>query len=371
MKKIDWVSLGYIGGYHLAILFALPLYLSFQNPSSGLIIALVLLTFACGIGITAGYHRCFSHPTYKAHPSVEAVLLFFGTLATQGSALRWAYDHRLHHAHVDEEKDPYSITKGFWHAHVLWLFTKRAQIEEKVVSDLTRNRLIRLQHQHYVPILIFLNVLMVALFGWIFQDFFGAFVFCYLLRTFIVHHSTWFINSLAHTWGAQNFSKEHSAVDNFLVSLLTFGEGYHNYHHTFANDYRNGIHWYHYDPTKWLIYFLSKLGLAHNLRRMNNDKIQVQMIIEHKNELIKNLTQSLISSKEELVEKVHVQADALMKTLEDFIQKGKKYHELQKDFTDLKKHLKKEIRILKDRLQYEWKNWNNLSNYIHKLKKLA
>ncbi len=371
MKEIDWISLPYIAVYHIAILIALPIYLASHTPSSGLLLATTALIFACGIGITAGYHRCFSHPTYKTHPVIEAILVFFGTLATQGSVLRWAYDHRLHHAHVDEEGDPYSITKGFWHAHVLWLFRKRPPIEDKVVSDLLRNPILRFQHAHYVTLLIGFNVLMVAIFGSFFQDWFGALVFCYLLRTFIVHHSTWFINSLAHTWGTQNFSKEHSAVDNFLVSILTFGEGYHNYHHTFANDYRNGIHWYHYDPTKWLIYILSKMGLASHLRRMNNEKIQFQMIIEHKKELLKNLAQSLVASKEELVEKVHVQAESLIKTLDDFIQKGNSYRELKQDFSDLKKHLKKEIRILKDRLQYEWKNWDNLSDYIYKLKKLA
>jgi len=371
MKKIDWVTLGYIGGYHLLLLICLPAYLYFFTPSIGLILSMIGMVFLCGIGITAGYHRCFSHPCYKAHPAVEAILLFFGNLATQGSALRWSYEHRVHHAFVDQEEDPYSVAKGFWHAHILWLFKIRPDIDTKVVSDLMRNPLILFQHRYYVILLTVQQILVTLFFGWLFNDYVGSIVFCFLLRSFLSHHTTWFINSLAHTWGEQNFSKEHSAVDNFIISLLTYGEGYHNYHHTFANDYRNGIRWYHYDPTKWLIYILSKIGLAYNLRRMNFEKIQFQLIIEHKKELLKNLTQSLVASKEELIDRVHKQADSLTKTLEDFIQKGKKYKELKKDFKDLKVHLKKEIRLLKGQLQYEWKNWDNLSDYIHKLKKLA
>lgn len=371
MKKLDWVTLGYIGGYHLGLAFFLPLYLYFYTPSLFLILSMVGLVFACGIGITAGYHRCFSHPTYKAHPIIETILLFFGNLATQGSALRWAYEHRMHHAHVDSDEDPYSITKGFWHAHVLWLFKVRPEIDEKVISDLKRNPLVVFQHKHYILLLILQQILTILFFGWLSQDLFGSFVFCYLFRSFLSHHTTWFINSLAHSWGEQNFSKEHSAVDNFIISLLTYGEGYHNYHHTFANDYRNGIKWYHYDPTKWLIYVLSKLGLASNLRRMNSEKIQFQLILEHKKELLKNLKQSLYDSKEDLIDRVHKQADALTKTLEDFIQKGKRYKEIGRDLKEMKNHLKQEIRALKKRLKFEWRNWDNLSDYIHKLKKLA
>ncbi|NBU62538.1 MAG: acyl-CoA desaturase [Chlamydiae bacterium] len=371
MKKIDWVTLGYIGSYHLCLALFLPLYLYFHSPSLFLIFSMLGLVFACGIGITAGYHRCFSHPTYKAHPIIEAILLFFGNLATQGSALRWAYEHRMHHAHVDSDEDPYSITKGFWHAHMLWLFRLRPAIDDKVVADLKRNSMLVFQHKYYVGLLIVQQVLTVLFFGWVSADLFGAFVFCYLLRSFLTHHTTWFINSLAHSWGEQNFSKEHSAVDNFIISLLTYGEGYHNYHHTFANDYRNGIKWYHYDPTKWLIFLFSKVGLAYNLRRMNNDKIQFQLILEHKKELLKNLKQSLNESREDLIERVHKQADALTKTLEDFIQKGNRYKELGKDLKEIKNHLKQEIRALKSRLKFEWRNWDNLSDYIHKLKKLA
>ncbi len=371
MKKIDWVSLGYIASYHFCLAIFLPLYFFYFSPSKTLIFSMIGLVFACGIGITAGYHRCFSHPAYKAHPLVESILLFFGNLATQGSALRWSYEHRLHHAHVDTDEDPYSIAKGFWHAHILWLFKARPPIDDRIVSDLKRNPLIRFQNDHYVPLLIIQHVLVVLFFGWLTNDYFGSFVFCYLLRSFLSHHTTWFINSLAHTWGEKNFSKEHSAVDNFIISLLTYGEGYHNYHHTFSNDYRNGIKWYHYDPTKWLIFILSKLGLASNLRRMNFEKIQFQLILEHKKELVKKLTQSFLDSKEDLIERVHRQADALTTTLEDFIQKGKLYKEIGKDLKEIKNHLKLEIKAVKDQLKFEWRNWDNLSNYIHKLKKPA
>ncbi len=221
MKKIDWATLLYIGGYHACLILLLPLYLYFHTPSPFLVLSMVGLVFACGIGITAGYHRCFAHPTYKAHPLIEMILLFFGNLATQGSALRWAYEHRLHHAHVDTDEDPYAITKGFWHAHVLWLFSARPEIDDKIVSDLKRNPTIVFQDKYYVFLLILQHILVILFFGWLSSDLFGSLVFCFLVRSFLSHHTTWFINSLAHTWGEQNFSKEHSAVDNFIISLLT------------------------------------------------------------------------------------------------------------------------------------------------------
>jgi len=111
--------------------------------------------------------------------------------------------------------------------------------------------------------------------------------------------------------------------------------------------------------------------LAYNLRRMNNDKIQFLLILEHKKELLKNLKQSLYDSKDDLIERVHKQADALTKTLEDFIQKGNRYKEIGRDLKERKNQLKQDIRALKSRLKFEWRNWDNLSDYIHKLKKLA
>lgn len=137
----------FIVGYHLALCIGLPFYFVHHHPSWGICVMTAVLVYASGLSVTAGYHRLYSHSTYKTNRFVEAVLLFFSTVATQGSALKWASDHRKHHAYVDSDRDPYSIKKGFLYAHFLWLFEKAEPIDPKVVADLLKNRLIRFQHR--------------------------------------------------------------------------------------------------------------------------------------------------------------------------------------------------------------------------------
>ena len=203
-------------------------------------------------------------------------------MSCQGSVLRWAFDHRNHHAFVDTDDDPYSIKKGFWYAHFLWLMVNPKPIEPKTVPDLMRNKMVAFQHRYYPYLMVLSNALVFLFCGWMLNDFWGAFFLVTWMRIFLLHHFTWFINSLAHTWGDKPFCQEQSAVNNFIISLLTFGEGYHNFHHTFANDYRNGIRWYHFDPTKWMIWTLAKLRLASDLKRMDAYTIKKRMVIEEK-----------------------------------------------------------------------------------------
>ena len=172
-----------------------------------MLIAMGSLIFMCGTGISAGYHRFYAHKAYKLNKAVEVVILFFGTLAAQNSVLKWCHDHRNHHMHLDTEKDPYSIKKGFWHAHILWIMKKDKDFDPKVVSDLMRNKLVVFQHDHYLALMAFTNALTIVFFGGLFNDYFGAFVLVFLMRLFIAHHSTFFINSLAHVWGSKQYSR--------------------------------------------------------------------------------------------------------------------------------------------------------------------
>ena len=270
----------FVLGYHIVLLFMLPLYFYYCSASWAMWVTSIVLYFATGMSITGGYHRFYSHQTYKAHPLVEGLLLFFGSMACQGSALRWSYEHRIHHAYVDTDRDPYSIKKGFWFAHIFWIFQHPAPIENKVVSDLMRNRLVMFQHKYYPYLMFSTNIMAFLLVGWLLNDYLGAFVVSWWLRLFALHHSTWFINSLAHTWGARTFSSEQTAVDNFVISLLTFGEGYHNYHHEFQHDYRNGVKPWQIDPTKWIIWILSRVGLVSKLRRVPTEKIVLAELAE-------------------------------------------------------------------------------------------
>lgn len=363
-KKICWPVFLFIVGYHLFLLITLPIYFLSHTPSGGLIALTLGLVFISGIAITAGYHRLYSHTTYKVHPVVEGILLFFASLATQGSALRWCYDHRLHHAFVDQDKDPYTVKKGFWHAHILWMFTKSDPIDPKVVADLWRKKTLQFQHKYYAYCMVFANASVFLASGWLLGDYWGAFLFTWWVRLFLLHHTTWCINSLAHYWGSQNYSQEHSAVDNYLISLLTYGEGYHNYHHTFSHDYRNGIRWYHFDPAKWMIWTLHKLGLAHDLKRVNNFRIAREMIREHKDLLIEKLKNSYTARRENLEGVVLDLSEGLSTKLNQMQKLLEQYKDIPKQEA---KKLVVEIRMTKKELKMRWKAWNTLLRLIDRV----
>lgn len=327
----------------------------------------MVLLYLTGLSVTAGYHRLYSHSTYKIHPVVESILLFFSTMATQGSALRWAYDHRLHHAFVDTDRDPYSIKKGFWYAHFLWLLEKPKEIEDRTVADLLKRPLIRFQHRFYVPLMLVSNGLVSLFFGWCLGDYLGAFLFVWVVRLFFLHHFTWFINSLAHTWGSRIFCQELSAVDNYLISLVTFGEGYHNYHHTFSSDYRNGIRWYHFDPTKWLIWTLSKLGLASQLRKNQTHLIENRLIREHKQLLLDTIQSSFSDHKRKWEEKVTLLTESMLDKLQQFKQAKEDYLRLKRSKETEKKTLSeisRQLKTIKNGLKAEYKHCKILSHQI-------
>ncbi len=312
------------------------------------------------MSVTAGYHRLYSHTTYKVHPAVEVVILFFATMATQGSALRWSYDHRCHHAFLDSDRDPYSIKKGFWYAHFLWMFEKPKAIEPHVVADLLKNPLLRFQHRFYPYLMFGTNLLTTLFIGWCLNDYLGAFLFTWLTRQFFLHHFTWFINSLAHTWGAHTFCQEISAVDNYLLSLFTWGEGYHNYHHKFAYDYRNGIRWYHFDPTKWLIWTLHKCSLAYQLKRVNPYLIEQKLLMDRKQLLLEKVRNSLDVQKEEWEAKITDLIDSVLAKLKQVRELREHYHELKKqkgEKKDVLGPLKAQIRDLNKSLKQEYRNW--------------
>jgi stearoyl-CoA desaturase (Delta-9 desaturase) len=366
-SNFNWIPGLFILGYHFFLLAALPLYFLHHAPSWGMMLVTAVLVYVTGLSVTAGYHRFYSHTTFKMNPVVEAVFLFFATMATQGSALRWTYDHRIHHAFVDTDKDPYSIKKGFWYAHFLWLFEKPQEIENKVVADLLKKPLLRFQHRFYGSLMLGTNLLVTLFIGWCFHDYWGAFLFAWLVRTFFLHHFTWFINSLAHTWGARTFSQELSAADNYLISFFTFGEGYHNYHHTFAYDYRNGIRWYHFDPTKWLIWTLSKLGLVYNLKKNAHYFIEEKILLERKQLLIEKIHSSFNEYKEAWEEKITKLTENVLVQIRQAKQLSEHYRKLKEKKGEKKEYLKdlrRELKDLKKNLKKEGQHWMVLSKHI-------
>ncbi|MGZ3634302.1 MAG: fatty acid desaturase, partial [Parachlamydiaceae bacterium] len=146
-KQINWGTAIFLISYQVILFLTLPFYFYYCTPHTGTLISAFVLLWLTGLSITAGYHRYFAHRSYKAHPIVEAILVFFGTMAVQASVIRWSFEHRLHHAFVDTDKDPYSIKKGFWYAHFLWMMEKLQPIDPKIVPDLLKNKLLAFQHR--------------------------------------------------------------------------------------------------------------------------------------------------------------------------------------------------------------------------------
>jgi stearoyl-CoA desaturase (delta-9 desaturase) len=275
LKNIDLVNLLFLLLTPLASLVAVVGWLYFDGFSFGPALLGLIFYFLTGFSITAGYHRLFAHKAYDANPIVKFLFLVFGAAAFQNSVLKWGADHRLHHTKVDSEDDPYSIQEGFFYAHMGWVILKKnSDIKEKYARDFLQDKLVMWQHRYYLIISIFAGLILPGLLGaWIFHSWLGGFAVAGLARVVFVHHCTFFINSLCHCIGTTPYTDTNSARDSWIMAFFTFGEGYHNFHHFFQADYRNGIRWYQFDPTKWLIRLLQVLGLAYRLKLTSQEKI--------------------------------------------------------------------------------------------------
>lgn len=288
-QKINWYNTVFLLGTLLVTLTAVPAYVWHYGLSwfhLGMFVMFFILT---GLSITLGYHRLFSHHAFQAAWPVRLLTLIFGAAAFENSALTWCDDHRRHHKHTDHEEDPYDISKGFFHAHMGWIMFKLGEPANfATVPDLERDPLVRWQHRNYVLVGVLAGFVLPAVIGWFWgggEAALGAFLIAGVARTVFVHHSTFFINSLCHTLGNQPYSDRCSARDSWFMAFFTFGEGYHNFHHAFQHDYRNGVKAWQFDPTKWTIWLLAKIGLASQLRRVPEERIRHAEITEQQRQL--------------------------------------------------------------------------------------
>lgn len=265
---IDWSNLIFLLAVHVLAVGGFAAYLWWHGITLAAAVIGIVWTVVTIFSISAGYHRLFSHRTYEAHPLFRLFLLAFGAGSFQNSVLLWAAQHRRHHARTDTDLDPYNARRGFWYSHVGWVveITDPA-ITETQVPDLEADPLIRWQHKHYVGIGIAMGLVAPMLLGWAFGDIWGGLVVGGLVRLVVVYQATFAVNSLSHTFGVQPYSDRNTSRDSLLGALVTMGEGYHNFHHTFPADYRNGVRMHHFDPTKWVVYMLSLVGVTRKLRR--------------------------------------------------------------------------------------------------------
>ncbi|KAJ6609376.1 hypothetical protein B0H10DRAFT_1813934 [Mycena sp. CBHHK59/15] len=251
-------------------------------PTATLVLALLVWQLA-DFGITIGYHRLYSHRAFRAKFAVRVVLAALGSAGFQGSIKLWiprCLRHRLHHRFTDDPThDPYAATRGLFYSHMGWIFYKPTYERMELVDreDLDSDPVVRFQHKHYVPLAFFFGFVLPTLLGALWGDPTGAFVWGGLVARLAIWHCTFLVNSLAHWDGLQPYSDEDTSRGTFLLALLTGGEGSHNFHHSFPHDFQSGPHPWNWDPSKWIILALARLGLVTGLRRARETDLKAAM----------------------------------------------------------------------------------------------
>ncbi|KAL6707366.1 stearoyl-CoA 9-desaturase [Coniothyrium glycines] len=275
-KKINWLNTTLV-----VLIPLLGIYLAWSTPLTlPTFLWSIVYYFATAFGITGGYHRLWSHRCYSARLPLRLVLAFTGAGAIQGSIRWWSANHRAHHRWTDTMKDPYSVMRGLVFSHIGWMVLNNdPKVKGRTdVSDLDNDPVVVFQHKHYGKCLLvaaWVFPTVVAGLGW--GDWWGGLVYAGIMRACFVQQATFCVNSLAHWIGEQPFDDRRSPRDHVLTALVTMGEGYHNFHHEFPSDYRNAINWYQYDPTKWLIWLMSRLPMfpqTYNLKTFRSNEIE-------------------------------------------------------------------------------------------------
>ncbi len=304
-SRINWTNSAFLIGTAVITVTAVPVYLWKVGLDWFQASMFLVFFIAAGLSITLGYHRLFSHKAFQASWPVKLLTLIFGASAFENHALAWCSDHRRHHKHTDHDDDPYDITKGFWYAHIGWiLFSIDPEPPMDNVLDLRKDKMVMWQANNYLSIAVISGFVVPTLLGYLYSGGMGAlggFLIAGVARVTAVQHMTFFINSLCHTIGNRPYSDRCSARDSWIMALFTFGEGYHNYHHEFQHDYRNGVRWWQWDPTKWTIWTLERFGLVHGLRRVGEEKMLVAQLTEAN----RRVQDRLKGSKDTLNQKSH------------------------------------------------------------------
>jgi stearoyl-CoA desaturase (delta-9 desaturase) len=265
--KKDWVNIIFLSLTPVVGIVGTAAYTYSVGLKLWMPLLLLGMYLAVGMSICAGYHRFFSHKSYEAHPIVQSFFAFFGAMAAENSILWWSSAHRVHHKYADKDWDPYNIHRGFWWAHIVWIFYKNPKTDTTFANspDLLANKIVMWQHRWNKELLIVAGFGLPTLIGAAFGDPIAGLLWGGFSRIVVIHHTTFFVNSLAHMFGKPAFNGDASARDNWMVAFVTLGEGYHSFHHRFPADFRNGIRWYDWDPAKWFIAALRGVGLADHL----------------------------------------------------------------------------------------------------------
>jgi stearoyl-CoA desaturase (delta-9 desaturase) len=263
-QRLAWPPLIWIGSIHvLALLAVVPAYFSW----SGLAVCLFLHWLTGGIGICLTYHRLLTHRSFALRPRwLEYILTAVGACASEGGAIGWVADHRKHHANSDEEDDTHTPLRGFFWAHMYWWMKVAEDTEhtpefyQKWCPDLNKDPVHRWLDRYFFvfPLLLFAGLYAVGGMSWLVW---GGFV-----RTVLVLHSTWLVNSASHVWGYRTHPTRDRSTNLWWVALLTYGEGWHNNHHAYQTSARHGLRWWEVDMTYLAIKAMKLCRIAYNIR---------------------------------------------------------------------------------------------------------
>jgi len=328
------------------------------------------LLFVCGyyvanITVGIGLHRLWSHDSYKINKYVEFVLVILSAGTLQGPALSWASNHFKHHTHTDTDLDPHSPLKyqskvrGFWWSHMGWMLEGEGSwksITKVTMVKLGRNKLLRWQLKYYWELAIIMNLFVPAIVGFAIgnslQSAYAGFLFIGLGRA-LQQQITFFVNSLCHFAGTKKYVKSTSG-DIWWLALLLLGENYHNYHHAFPSDYRNGAKWYHFDAHKWIIYLMSLCGLAWDLNRTPKIRIEAKM---------SQTIEQYASLRREKLELMNIKIAELALIMQDGLKEVENTN-LRKRFSYSLSKLQINLNKLTHRLNNQLKNLENSSENI-------
>ncbi|WP_131767715.1 acyl-CoA desaturase [Candidatus Protofrankia californiensis] len=244
-----------------------------------------------GLGVTVGYHRLFTHRTFKAAPSAATALAVLGSMAGQGGLVSWVALHRRHHECSDREGDPHSPNlaggglkgrlRGLAHSHFLWMRRHEYPNVVHYAPDLIKNRaLVRVARLYYYWVALGL-ALPALIGGLVYQSWAGAvsgFFWGGLVRIFVLEHVIWAINSFLHMFGTRPYESKENSRNGGIFALVTFGESWHNNHHAFPESSSFGLRWYRLDPGYWLIRMLALCGLAWDLKRPSEERMKASLI---------------------------------------------------------------------------------------------
>jgi stearoyl-CoA desaturase (delta-9 desaturase) len=256
-RRFHFDALVAFGPLHLACLLVI------WTPFEWSHLAWLLGTYTVRMfGVTAGYHRYFSHRTYRLHRVPQFLMACLAQTSLQKGVLWWSAHHRMHHRYSDTAEDPHSPARqGFWWSHIGWIVSQTSHAYDKrAIQDFEKLPELRLLNKHHrIPGILF-GAALFAIGG------FPVFMWGFVVSTVVLWHGTFSINSLAHVWGSRRFETRDDSRNNFFLAFITLGEGWHNNHHHYMSSARQGLRWWEIDVTYYVLKAFSVFGIVRDLK---------------------------------------------------------------------------------------------------------